>query len=255
MKKILGLILGIVSVTNFANAQYVTDGSYMVYQEPYVARSYGQPNWSYVSTPRSYPQPVYTNGYVQRYPQNGYQKNPVSPVYKRFYLSLHAGIGGTFGWDENKTTGEVNNPIGAVLGLSIGAYLKPNVRLEGEFAYHTKDDLYSGKDVYITGKGEYSQYDFGANLYYDFNTHSDIRPFIGLGVWGISSKISSDIQNTYGDTRDTSRSVTNFAVSGALGISYQVNSTVTLEAMTRARYIFSEDIYNLEGLVSSRFSF
>ena len=262
MKKVLALSFCLLMST-FANAQIMVDESY-VYQEPYVERSYGKANWSYVTAPRNYQQPVYTNGYSQaRY--SGYtggqtsiyqgREEVLSPVFKRFYATLRAGVGGTFGWDENEKTGKVSNPVGAILSISLGAYLKPNVRLDGEFAYHTKDDLYKGNDAYLEGKGKYSQYDFGVNLYYDFNTNSEVRPFVGLGIWGISSKVTSDIKNVYGDTRDTSRNKTNFAVSGALGVAYQVNDLLTLEAMARARYIFSEDIYNLEGLLGSRFSF
>ena len=256
MKKLWTLFVGMTLLTSVANAQYVTEESYIVYQEPYVARSYGNANWSYVTAPKNYQYSGYTNGYVQGQPytyREVSQNN--SPVFKRFYATLRAGVGGTLGWDENEKTGKVSNPVGAVLSLSLGAYLKPNIRLDGEFAYHTKDTLYTGKDIYLEGKGRYSQYDFGLNAYYDFNTNSEIRPFIGIGIWGVTSKVTSDIKNTYGDTRDTSRSDTNFAISGALGVAYQVNDLLTLEAMARGRYIFSEKIYNLEGLIGSRFSF
>ncbi|MGN0919148.1 MAG: hypothetical protein ACI4OR_00070, partial [Alphaproteobacteria bacterium] len=68
-------------------------------------------------------------------------------------------------------------------------------------------------------------------------------------------KVTSSIKNVYSDTRDTSESDTNFAISGALGAAYQMNDLWTLEALMRGRYIFSKDIYNLEGFIGSRFRF
>ena len=234
----------------------------MVYQEPYVARSYGNANWSYVTSPQYYQNRGYTNSYAQ---MQGYGQNARadarfggahSLMSKRFYMALRAGMGKTSGWDENEKTGKVSDPVGAVLSLSLGAYLTPNIRMDGEFAYHIKDDLYRGNDIYIEGKGEYSQMDFGLNAYYDFNRGSSFRPFIGIGIWGIQSKIHSNIVITqYGDTRDTSKNEMNFALSGALGAAYHVTDTFALELMGRARYIFDEDIYNLEGLIGTRFSF
>lgn len=251
MKK--ALILSTIFWSFLANAQYVTDESYIVYQEPYIARSYGNANWSYVTTPQRYSQPVYTNSYAQsQYSYNNQGMVP-SPVYKRFYATARIGVGGTFGWDDKNI--ETKNPVGAIPSISIGAYLKPNIRLDGEFAYHTKARLYKGKETYLSGEGKYSQCDFGANIYYDFINQSSWRPFIGLGIWGVSSKVHSKVENQYHDTRDTSNSETNFAVSGTLGLAYKLNSQVSLEAMGRARYIFDADIYNLEALIGSRFSF
>ena len=259
MRKVFGLFTAVMLITTCVSAQYVTEEPYIVYQEPYIARSYGNANWSYVTAPQQYQRSGYTNAYAQAHYGQMSQDDAYfwnnSIMAKRFYATLRAGMGGTYGWDENKKTGKVENPVGAILSLSLGAYLTPNVRIDGEFAYHTKDDLYSGKDTYIKGKGEYSQYDFGLNAYYDFNAGSKIRPFIGVGVWGVTSKVTSDIENTYGDTRDTSRSKTNVAVSGALGLAFQLTDLVTLEAMGRGRYIFNEKIYNIEGLVGSRFRF
>ncbi|MGN0919801.1 MAG: opacity family porin, partial [Alphaproteobacteria bacterium] len=200
MKKFWIALVGSTLVTPVVEAQYIREDSYQVYQEPYVARSYGQPNWSYVRAPQNYQRPVYQNAPVAYpYQRQAYQEEDISkiasPVYKRFYATLRAGMGGTFGWDKNENAGKVSNPTGAILSFSLGTYLKPNVRVDAEFAYHTKDTLYSGKDAYLEGKGRYSQYDFGLNAYYDFETDSKIRPFIGIGVWGISSKVTSSVKS------------------------------------------------------------
>ena len=112
MKKVFGLFTGVMLFTTYASAQYVTEEPYIVYQEPYIARSYGKANWSYATAPQQYQHSGYTNAYAQaRYGQTVTQDDAYfwnnSIVAKRFYATLRAGMGGTYGWDENEKTGKV----------------------------------------------------------------------------------------------------------------------------------------------------
>ena len=115
-------------------------------------------------------------------------------------------------------------------------------------------NFYEKKGIYANSKLEYSQYDFGLSGYYDFINEAKFRPFVGLGIWGIGTKIHAKSNNGYYSTA-AQNSRTQFAVSGALGAAYYFTDAFALEAMGRARYIFDEDIYNLEGLIGTRFSF
>ena len=276
MRKVLLLFVGITLTATLAQAQFVTEESYTVYQEPYVARSYGNANWSYVTAPQAYPQPVYqNNAYAQaQYGQDyaayqNYQEefgsspafSDASPVFskkaaqKRFYLTTRVGMGKTTGFDDKNVKGKMKDPSSAILSLSLGGYLTSNIRVDAEFAYHTKGKLYEEKGLYADGKLEYDQYDFGLNGYYDFWAGSKLRPFVGVGIWGSSARVHAKAVNTYRDTYDDRNTEIQFAVSGAVGAAYHFTDTFALEVMGRARYIFDEDIYNLEGLLGTRFSF
>ena len=179
-----------------------------------------------------------------------------SPIYNgrdslrrnRFYLTVRGGYGPTLGWKKG-----ADDPYGIIANGVIGIYLGNNFRLDAEAAYHTKDSLWRDKEGGAEAKVEYEQYDYGINAYYDIQLgHSRLKPFLGVGGWIVSSRKVADEDFSVSATEDK----TNFAVSGAAGLSYEVSNWFTLEAMGRGRYIFCKcGLYNIEALLGARFSF
>ena len=194
-------------------------------------------------------QPPYDDaGYVPS--AGGYQRYQ-SPVYKQdaprkrfFYVGAQVGMGSTRGW-----RGHLDHPLVAVWGLTLGTNIKPNVRADVEWLYHMKGKLDSAPGTRI----DYKQHSLGANFYYDFPTQSVVRPFVGVGIWGVKGKISGQ----YRRTRDIDvSSDVKLAFSIAAGLSYKVTEEFSLMSLLRARYIMSkDDVYNLEGLLGVKYHF
>ena len=191
------------------------------------------------------------------YDQTGYnpQANTASPyrspVYQQeqsrsrvFYVGTNIGLGNTLGWK-----GTIDHPIVPIWNITFGKRFNSNVRADAEFQYHSQAKLANS----ATMKVNYSQYDLGANIYYDFPVATPYRPFIGIGVWGIKGKLSGRYQLI---KRLSANSSVKFALSVAAGLSYKMSETFSLIAMLRSRYIFTkDDLYNLEGLLGVQYHF
>ncbi len=180
--------------------------------------------------------------------QNSYYNSPVFTEETRtraklYYLGVHGGIGGTFGWDHGE-----KNPIKPVLGLIAGTWATPNIRLDAEFDYHVKGNIGKGSQSTKT----YKQYDLGANAYYDFPiTKYGFQPFIGGGLWLVKKMVTA-----HEGASGKSHSGWKLALSAAAGLAYPINENWRLTSMLRARYIVTnEGLYNLEALIGATYSF
>ena len=187
--------------------------------------------------------------YASQYPSN----YNVRAKKKKYYGVLRIGYGETRGFGSPFLT-----PRAPMFSGAIGMYFENHTRADLELSYHWKDKLYhktqDGESINL----DYYQYDFGINGYYDIylkNFPAKLRPFMGAGVWISNSKVS-------GAGKKTDRSVRNFdsemnlAASVALGLAYDLDESLTLEGMFRARYIFCDShLYNLETLFGVRYHF
>lgn len=199
------------------------------------AQSFGTPPYDQVGY-------VPTNGYPSPYRSPVYNQEQIRP--KVYYMGANIGLGNTLGWK-----GVLDHPIVPVWSVTLGKKLYPNVRGDVEFQYHTQAKLANSS----TMKVNYTQYDLGANMYYDFPVATPYRPFIGVGAWGVKAKLSGKYQSI---RKLSASSKVKFALSLAAGLAYRVNESFSLLGLVRARYIFSkDDLYNLEGLVGVQYHF
>ncbi|MBQ4472333.1 MAG: porin family protein [Alphaproteobacteria bacterium] len=231
--------------------------SYNFYQEPaetkavaYAANGYGTSQLSnYPATSgaagyQAYPGYVTAAGVPVYYGSPVYDQQKIAYKQKKYYADFHLGAGGTFSIGNG-----LDSPTGGVWGVTVGTYLKNNLRADVEFNYHMNGKL--GKE----GRKEikYKQYDLGANLYYDMPTNAYVvKPFLGVGIWGVKGKANGSYKTNDLDLIDGKK----FAVSLAGGATYDLTPDFSLFGMLRARYIFcDEDVYNLEGLLGIRYYF
>ena len=225
--------------------------SYNFYQEPqetravaYAADSYGtrQPTAGGAGY-QSRPGYVTSSGVPVYYGSPAYNQNPGFRK-RQYYADFHLGAGSTLSIGKGTDT-----PTAGVWGVTVGTFFKNNIRGDVEFNYHL-----SGK-LAKEGKKEvkYKQYDLGANVYYDMPTSAyRVKPFMGVGVWGVKGKANGSYKTNDLDLLDGKK----FAVSLAGGATYDLSTSFSLYGMVRARYIFcDEDVYNLEGLLGIRYYF
>ncbi|MBQ3695480.1 MAG: porin family protein [Alphaproteobacteria bacterium] len=176
-----------------------------------------------------------------------------SPVYnskevrrkRPFYADFRLGIGVTMGWPSG-----LDKPVSPIWGVAVGTRMSPTVRVDAEFDYHTEGKLATEEHRKI----KYKQYDFGANIYYDFPVNAALRvyPFVGAGIWAVKGKANGKYQGL----KVSSTSDINLGLSVAGGVTYPINEMFSLVAMARARYIHTDDnLYNLEGLIGVRYHF
>ena len=220
---------------------------FYLHQKPQSSR--GQLTWYPTARQRAqgFGMPPYDQaGYAPQGSTSPYR----SPVYYQehsrsrvFYAGANIGLGSTLGWK-----GVLDHPIVPVWSLTLGKRFDRTLRGDIEFQHHTRAKLSNTKNSEVN----YTQYELGANVYYDFPVTTVYRPFIGAGIWGVKAKLSG-----YQGSRpvDTSSNI-KLAFSLATGLSYRFSEAFSLLALLRARYIFSkDDLYNLEGLLGVQYHF
>ena len=195
-----------------------------------------RPSYNYrqpVRTQPAYNTSTYPSSQPVYYPSTS---QPVNYEHQNvFYLTPRFGFGGTFIDDET-----VSAPI---IDVAIGMYAGYNFRGDVEIGYHFKSEVVDDID--------YSQLDVSLNGYYDFDTGTAFKPFIGVGIGAATSELSVD---GYYDDYDWDE--TNFMISAQIGASIDLTQNIAFEVMGRYRYLFTEgDVYNIEGLGGVRFSF
>ena len=230
------------------------------YQQParrqpqYQNNNYQQRGYQQQPAARGYQQQPATRGYQQqprqqqRTQQNRYnnQKNSYDYLYanssssnndKTFYVTPRLGFSYT-----SFTNGGSASGFGLVANVAGGMYFN-QMRAEIEFGYHFKREIGDSKL-------DYSEMDFFANGYYDFDIGSQLTPFIGGSVGFANQKFSAS------DYDDISVSETNFAMGLAGGATYQINDMISVEGLARAHYVFcTGHLWNLQVLGGVRFSF
>ena len=97
------------------------------------------------------------------------------------------------------TTGKLNLGGGALYGGSVGYWINPSVRVEGELAYRSnrvKSTTVAGIDAQQTD-ADLASLAFMVNGLYDFEgwqtSFARFRPFVGAGV-GLAQEIDTDIK-------------------------------------------------------------
>jgi opacity protein-like surface antigen len=138
--------------------------------------------------------------------------------------------GGTFAGELNGASPNVKGKSGWTVDLAAGRSLNGNVRAEGELLYSEADR----KDV-STGKIK----TFGSlvNGYYDIDTGTKFRPYVGAGV-GIA-QVKLDKGLTHGDD-------TGLAYQLKTGVSYAINDR--LSAQVGYRYLGVNDVHIGQGV-------
>jgi opacity protein-like surface antigen len=137
--------------------------------------------------------------------------------------------GGTFDGALNGTSPKVKGKSGWTVDLAAGRSLNSNVRAETELLYSEADR----KDV-STGKIK----TFGGlvNGYYDIDTGTKVRPYVGAGIGVAQVKLDSGAAN--GDD-------TGFAYQLKTGVSYAINDR--LSAQVGYRYLGVNDVHIGQG--------
>jgi opacity protein-like surface antigen len=148
----------------------------------------------------------------------GAQTAPVDP---QWYVRVDGGA--TF-QDEINSAPKVKGKTGWTADIAAGRALNSNVRAEGEVLYSQDDqeNSASGRIKVLAGL---------ANGYYDFDTGTPLRPFIGAGV-GIG-QVKLDDGPAHGDD-------TGFAYQLMTGVAYPINDKVS--AQVGYRYLGVNDV-------------
>ncbi len=114
---------------------------------------------------------------------------------KPWYVA--GGLGVSFADDVDVTSSAAGVPITTELDTGIfatGAFGRSfgNFRAEGELAYNTNDvSTVSALGVSLGASGDVSTTALMVNGYYDFDTNSKWRPYIGGGIGGANVSINS----------------------------------------------------------------
>lgn len=166
-------------------------------------------------------------GLAHAYPKQGW------------YMQLGGGVG--FQTDsDTKVAGITNrlefNPGFAVTG-SVGYGFENQLRPEFEVSYRRNNvDKVSG-----TGAGSRNGYEdaigFMGNLFYDFDTHTGLTPYLGAGA-GVGLVGANDAGKIVGGTTLDSQD-TQFAYQGIAGLSYEI--TERLDIFADYRYFATLD--------------
>jgi opacity protein-like surface antigen len=90
--------------------------------------------------------------------------------------------------------GEFKYNVGPSVAGAVGYGFSRNVRLEGEIGYRTNnfDTLRAEGEPPIPVDDRISALSFMANLFYDFETHSPWKPYLGGGIGGARVAISEE---------------------------------------------------------------
>jgi opacity protein-like surface antigen len=144
---------------------------------------------------------------------------------------VRSDAGGTFEGELNGANPKVKGKSGWTVDLAAGRSLNSNVRAEGELLYSEADR----KDV-STGKIK----TFGGlvNGYYDIDTGTKFRPYVGAGIGVAQVKLDGG-PATHGDD-------TGFAYQLKTGVSYAINDR--LSAQVGYRYLGVNDVNIGQGV-------
>jgi OOP family OmpA-OmpF porin len=135
--------------------------------------------------------------------------------------------GGSFQSEVNSTP-KVKGESGWTIDAAVGRTFGPNVRGEGELLYSDADQKSSdGRIKVIAGL---------ANGYYDFDTSTRLRPFVGAGIGIAQVKLDG------GPIHDDD---TGFAYQFQTGVAYPINPQ--LSAQIAYRYLGVNDVKLGEG--------
>lgn len=157
-----------------------------------------------------------------------------------FYVAPRLGYGDTI-------TAGFDNPDARVFGAAFGAHITDAVRVEFEYANNKKAKMEKRAGF----KNTYAQDNYALNAYYDFDSDSKLRPFVGAGVGLYRAKVATQ-ENGIKETKTNK----NYFASVQAGVSYALTRFVALEAMARYRMLnHGRHNQNLEGLGGVRFSF
>lgn len=124
----------------------------------------------------------------------------------RWYMTLNGGSSALNNVSANlqrpaqpSTTGKLNLGGGALYGGSIGYWINPSVRVEGELAYRSnrvKSNSVAGIDAQQSD-ADLASLAFMVNGLYDFegwqSSFARFRPFVGAGV-GLAQEIDTDLK-------------------------------------------------------------
>lgn len=217
------------------NSAYQNQGQYNGQYQPQAQQQYRPQNQqnTYQAQPKRRQNNTY-NGY-----NGSYDNTPFRQEYKHqntMYVTPRIGFGAIFLESDNFSSPNIDIAAGMYFG---------NFRSDIELTYHFESEIVEGLDI--------SQYDVFLNGYYDFDTGSPFKPFIGIGA-GLSTVELSLDDYWYHD--DEYSEETNFALSVQAGASFDITDNMALEIMGRYRYMFTTgNVYNLEALAGLRVSF
>lgn len=126
--------------------------------------------------------------------------------------------------------------------FAVGAKLTDNIR--AEFAYTYRNPSKRSEE---NGSDEVGMQSYMINGYYDFNTGTAFKPYVGVGAGMARVKLHArDLFDDSGNyvNEITSASENTFAYSFAAGVSYDVTDDVAIDAgyrYTRTRKIFASE--------------
>lgn len=105
-----------------------------------------------------------------------------------------------------------DNVFGYNLAAGAGMKMEEGV-LRLELEYTSNDDA---EKTIAGGKVAFKSYAFFGNAYFDFNTSSDFRPYVGIGFGGSRIKFGDKSENK-------------FAYNYSAGVSYLINDNAALD--------------------------
>lgn len=186
---------------------------------------------------------------------------PDSSIYKDVKVYLKGMTGYSFvSQDFTTIAGNMNMSSdlnGGLFGAAIGVYI-PKTAIRTEFEYNYKTKMTDSQNIAWTMGAPNIPLDtwikaqtFMINGYYDFDTKTKIRPYLGLGIGLSYMKSGSTIF-----MRQTSDDGTDFAYSVQAGVGYELTPEWTLDAGIRYLHSGYKDGYDsMDMLVGLRYDF
>ncbi len=161
-------------------------------------------------------------GVANAYPKQGY------------YVGLAGGIG--LQQDSDATIGGIKDQLqfspGFAVSGDIGYGFENQLRPEFEIAYRKANvNKVTGPVSGPNTTGNYNSIDFMGNLFYDFDTHTGLTPYVGIGA-GIALTGADNAGTVVGTTLDSQETL--FAYQGIAGLSYEISER--LDATADYRY-------------------
>ncbi len=154
--------------------------------------------------------------------------NVMAEMSPKMYVG--AGFGSTLNTDFNVNDEKWDHDSGVMsFSLMFGAELNEMFRVEGELSINGDSEYKIRDNTWNENYSQtYNQKSLMANGYFSVPTGSIIKPYFGLGVGFVKHSVDEIIDPDVGTTETNSKSGTNFAYQGMIGVDFALpNSPLT----------------------------
>jgi len=150
-------------------------------------------------------------------------------------------------------SGEVDFDTGFAVGGAVGYRLSNGLRAEGNVSYRETDvDEVTGGGIALDGAGDVSLVTVMANIYYDFDLGSPVKPFIGGGIGvGIIDIDSDDSMNVLVVNDDSVEFAWNIMVGAGYGLTESIDLSFGYRYLGTTDPEFDATLFGISGTLDA----